>query len=96
MKIYISGQITGLDIAEATKLFEDAETMLIEQGYKVINPMKLPHKHGQTWREYMVEDIDALMQCNSIFMLKNWGSSKGARIERMIASEMEFKIYYEK
>ena len=95
MKIYISGQITGLDLTEATTLFKEAEIMLKNRLHEVINPMDLPHKHGQTWREFMLEDIDALMGCQGIYMLENWRDSKGARIEHNIAVEMGLKIFYE-
>ena len=95
MRIYISGQITGLNLEVATKLFKDAQVKLEAKGHEVINPMDLPHKHGQTWREFMLEDIDALMGCQGIYMLENWRDSKGARIEHNIAVEMGLKIFYE-
>jgi hypothetical protein len=44
----------------------------------------------------MLEDIKALFECQAIYMLNNWGSSTGARIERSIAIEMGIEIIYQK
>jgi hypothetical protein len=97
MLIYISGKITGLDIEVAKQNFKHAENELILQGFTVINPMELvPYDPKLTWDDYMVEDIKALFRCNAIFMLRNWSDSKGARIERAIAVEMEQQIIYQK
>jgi hypothetical protein len=43
----------------------------------------------------MKEDISALLTCDAIYLLKNWGDSRGARIERAIALELGIKIIYE-
>ena len=97
MKIYISGQITGLELEEAKVLFEEAEILLLERGYIPINPMKLnPHTDGKTWKEYMLDDLDALFDCEAIYLLDNWQESKGARIEYQIAKEMDMVILTDK
>lgn len=93
-KIYVSGKISGIE-NEAIALFENAEKQLIKQGYKVINPMKLPHNHDKSWQSYMKEDIKALCGCDEIFMLNNWLDSKGAVLEQYIASLLGLKINYE-
>jgi len=96
MIVYISGKITGLDIEVAKQNFKDAENQLVSQGFTVINPMELvPYNPELTWDDYMVEDIRALFKCNAIFMLNNWSGSRGARIERAIAVEMEQQIIYQ-
>jgi len=94
MKIYISGQITGLEIAEAEKLFNQAETHLCLKGHDVVNPMTLPHNHDKTWQSYMKEDIIALCGCDAIFMLDNWRQSKGATYERSIALTIGLRVCY--
>jgi len=96
MKIYISGKITGLPIEEAKENFAKAEAILKEHGHEVINPMTLvPYSPELTWKDYMIKDIDALMDCEAITMLTNWGDSRGARIERAIAIEMGLLIKYQ-
>ena len=93
-KIYISGQITGIE-KEAPALFKHAEANLIEMGFEVVNPMTIEHKHDLSWANYMKTDIIALMDCNAIYMLYNWTNSKGAEIERRIAIDLGMKVIYE-
>jgi len=69
MKIYISGKISGIE-EEAFKIFEACEKELMEQGFEVVNPMKLTHHHDKSWESYMKECIEALLSCGSIYMLK--------------------------
>lgn len=93
-KIYISGKITGME-AEAFKLFKEAETMLIEAGYNVINPMGLEHDHDKTWESYMLECLEAMDECDTIYLLDNWTHSKGAKVELKKAIENDFTIWTE-
>lgn len=93
MKIYISGQITGLGLEEARAKFDKAEKALIGKGHNPINPMKLNIPiEGKTWKDYMLDDLELLFDCEAIFLLDNWQASKGARIEYSIAQEMEMTI----
>ena len=90
MKIYICGQITGVDNYAQT--FEQAEQNLIAEGYEVVNPCKLPHKHDKTWKSYMKEDIKAMIDCDAIYLLPNWRESSGATIEFIIALSLKMLI----
>lgn len=93
-KIYISGKITGLD--NYAELFKNAQNLLIEQGYEVINPVELDHTgHDQSWESFMKVDLKALINCDSIFMLKNWNKSKGAIVEYHLARDLNMNIYYQ-
>lgn len=103
-KIYISGQITGLPMVEAMMNFAKAETYLIHKGFDVVSPMsltehdaiaKLPLRESERWLLHMKVDIKALMDCTDIFMLSNWGNSKGAKIERDIAIQLGFNIHHQ-
>ncbi len=42
-KIYISGQISNLDIEEVSKKFYTAQEHLVSLGYDVVNPLELQH-----------------------------------------------------
>ncbi len=94
-KIYISGKITGL--TNYAELFEQADQVLTEQGFEVINPVKIKaHKrHDQSWESFMKIDLFALLNCDSIYMLNNWRKSKGAKLELHIAKELNKIIYYQ-
>jgi hypothetical protein len=96
MKTYISGQITGLPLADAEDNFLFAEQYLNNMGMQPVNPMKiLPYDPKHEWQDYMVADIKELFTCEAIFMLSNWTHSKGARIERAIAVELGLHITYQ-
>lgn len=94
IKVYISGQISGLDREFAQKNFVDAEVYLNHLGFDVVNPMKLnEHTSDWKWQNYMIEDIRELFECEAIFLLDNWRESRGARIELRIAAEMNQQIF---
>jgi len=96
MKFYISGKITGLDIKEAERLFEDGEKAILYTGGIPVNPMKeVPYVTGKTWQQYMLEDIALIFDCYGMYMLSNWEESKGARIEHAIAKELGMHIIYQ-
>lgn len=96
MKIYISGKITGYEVSDATKKFKDSELYLLERGFEPINPFNLSEIHpDKTWKDYMIDDIKGLFECEAIFMQSDWNQSKGARIEYAIARELGLIIYHE-
>lgn len=105
LKIYISGQITGLNFQEAKGMFERGEREAItlfscicggdNERIKPINPMKLDHAPGSEWEDYMEKDIAELLRCQGIYMLQNWRRSKGARVEHAIAKELGLPIIYQ-
>lgn len=91
-KVYISGPISGLPFDKVEQSFRDAEIRLQEQGYEAVNPLENGLTKDHSWHEHMKADIKLLMDCNSIYMLKNWTGSKGARIEYQIAILLEYNI----
>ena len=87
-KVYISGQITGLDEAEHRRLFKTAEYTLRMSGYEPVNPdepIDGEDTEGFALSDWMRRDIRLLCGCDYICMLGNWRKSRGARIERMVA-----------
>lgn len=90
-KVYIAGRISGYP--NFYEHFENAELRLLELGHIVLNPAKLPS--GFTQEEYMRMCIPMLNICESIYMLKGWESSVGAKIEHSLAVQAGKKIYYE-
>lgn len=96
MRTYISGKITGLPEADARQKFIVSETLLRCQGYDPINPFNLiPDINQPTWADYMAHDIRNLMECQAIYMQRDWGQSKGARIEYQIALELGLIVMFE-
>lgn len=84
-KVYISGQVTGLDHAKAKWMFSrTAEEINKTEGLIAVNPL-YGEEAGQTWEWYMKKDIKLLMDCDLICMMPNWEISRGARVEKSLA-----------
>lgn len=92
MKVYISGQITGLPIEDAKDNFYKVQIKLEEQGYKVVNPLENGLPTNAKWEDHMKADIKLLMDCNTIYLLSNWKYSRGATIEKNIAIALGYDI----
>lgn len=98
--VYVSGGITG--VANYKEVFNKASNKLRKQNLKkVYNPATLASKDMEkvfaevvqakpSWLEYMILDIIILSHCKSIFMLRNWKTSKGARWEHRIMKWKKF------
>ncbi len=76
--VYIAGKITG-EAGYAAK-FADAEMVLQECGYIVLNPTALPL--GLDYEDYMAIDFAMIEVADMIVMLRGWQSSPGAQRER--------------
>lgn len=94
-KIYISGQISGQPIEEVTAKFEAAEAMLKAQGYEVVNPLKNGIPANASWEAHVAMDVLLLMGCKAIYLLPDWGFSKGATLEKNLAELTGKTIIYE-
>lgn len=94
-KLYISGKITGIE-DQAPELFKLAEEEVRKLGFEPVNPMTINHDHDLTWSSYMKEDLKAMMDCDGVYMLNNWKTSKGANIELDLAESLGMEIYYQK
>ena len=96
MKVYISGQITGLPFDQVEENFFNAQNRLEEQGYKVVNPLENGLPTNAKWKDHMKADIKLLMDCDTIYLMKNWKDSKGAKVERDIAVALRYYMIIEK
>lgn len=98
MRIYIAGQITGLDYDECLDTFDRTAKMLTEQGHEPVNPMKENGLDGDgnahSWAEYMRRDIPHLLSCDAIYLMTNWANSKGATLEHHIAAALGMQILH--
>jgi len=96
MKIYIAGKITGLAHEKVIEKFNVCSEILRERGHEPVSPIDVsPFKPSKEWRDYMIDCIGALLMCDGIYMIGNWGQSKGARIEYQIAKELGLQIFFE-
>lgn len=79
-KVFISGQVSGLEYYVAYGNFSYADRQLSSMGYQVINPMKLCRKNW-SWLRCMTKCLWAIIFCHKIHQLPGWQESRGARIE---------------
>lgn len=93
MKLYIAGPIRGKDPEQVIEAFNTAEVKLVKCGYKLFNPLT-PHAHflGRTeeltieeLKQIFREDIQGLLTCDGVALLKGWVMSDGASGEYWIA-----------
>ena len=76
---YISGKITGDDNYKAK--FAEAEKLLTEKGFNVINPCKIGEYEFFSYEQFLHVDF-ALIDCADVlYMLSDWKESKGATRE---------------
>lgn len=101
-KIYISGAISGLEEQATRKRFEEAKQRWQALGFPVINPFDLYDEakiyyasESIAWGKMMRLDLKALEECQTIYMLKGWENSPGARIERDFAVRLGLEVIYE-
>lgn len=95
MRVYISGPITG--ITGYKPRFDWAESLWKDKGAYTINPAKtnstLPE--DTTHDGYMRISLALLAECDTIYMLRGWKDSEGAREELAYAVEHEYTIMFE-
>lgn len=92
MKIYIAGKVTGNSNYEND--FGEAQRYLTSKGHLCMNPAVLPE--GFNWDDYIPICFKMIDACDSIYMLKNWMSSKGAQAELAYAKAGKKKIIFQK
>ncbi len=93
-RIYISGQITGNPLYKVQ--FAAAARIIKFSGFEPINPAQLELGKDATWTDYMRRDLKLLCDCDSIYMLKNWKKSKGAKLEHEVAKSLGLSVHYER
>lgn len=94
-KIYISGAIAHYDMDERKAAFKAAEERLKAEGYRPINPFNNSLPQPGDWRKHMKVDIGLLLQCDYIYMLKDWWVSKGAKLELDVATSCGIEPVFE-
>ena len=102
--VYISGPMTGYPDLNK-KAFDEAEKYLMARDDlgSVVNPIKLSESVERRfylsdkshYYACMKQDIVAIMDCNSVYMLKGWEHSKGAMLEHQVAVFFNKNIIYQ-
>ena len=94
-RIYISGPISGLNPEMRRKAFKETEWMLNAQGYEPVNPMENGLPSDATTHEHMRKDIELLLTCDMIYMMRLWTHSKGCKVEFDVATAIDLPVFFE-
>lgn len=95
MKVYISGQISGLEYEEARARFDKAEDFLRGLRVDTVNPMDNGLPEESTWIQHLCKDLELLHDCSHIYMIDGWQLSRGACIEYDFAIRTGKSVLFE-
>ncbi len=98
MKIYVCGPMRGRPQFNFPAFFV-AEGYLRSEGWDVVNPAQFDQEEGVDWqgneggvlpegfdvKETARRDLDALLSCDAIYLLRGWSRSMGAQAEHAVA-----------
>ena len=92
MRVYIAGPMTGYKNFNR-EAFHKAEEKLKQKGCTVLNPAVLPD--GLTQAQYM-DICTAMLRCvDTIYMLKGWHRSAGAKAELALAAKLGHEVVFQ-
>lgn len=92
-RIYLAGPMTGYP-EHNFPAFHAAAKRLNEAGWEVVNPAD--NFSGRTdlpRSSYLRADVALLLQCEAIAMLPAWETSLGAKLEYLLARELQMPVY---
>ena len=95
MKIYIAGKVTGEDEAAVFNKFATAKMKWENAGALVMSPHVLSENRGFEHGDYMHVCYAMIDVCDAVYALRDWQSSKGARMEIQYACDHQKRIFYE-
>jgi hypothetical protein len=93
LKVYIAGPMTGYP-DHNFPAFNEAAARWAAKGWEPVNPAELdgdPSLEG--WRYFLKRDIALLMECDAIALLEGWQNSKGASLEKTVATALGIRQY---
>lgn len=90
MKLYVAGPMSGYDGFNYPTFF-DAEHLLRNAGYGVLNPARNPKQSD--WDGYMRAAIAQVIQADGIAVLPDWQMSAGAVLEVHIAHALRVPVH---
>ena len=75
--------------------FNNLTATLRAMGYEVVNPVELDDSTNPEgcWFKYLKRDLQYLLTCDSVCLLKGWEESKGARLEVLVALQLELPLF---
>lgn len=92
-KIYIAGKVTGEPIDKTITKFSQAQTTIETMGFEVVNPIEVVNNMDEPWHNAMKTCIRAMLDCDAVVILPCWQLSRGAKIERQLADDLDVDVY---
>ena len=103
--IYVAGPMTGIP-QHNFKAFDAAVERLRLDGWSVYSPVEIGWLCGvntydneepdaETYRRLIRAELAALVQCDAIYLLKGFESSKGTRLELEVALALGLDVIQE-
>lgn len=94
-RIYLSGPISGRDLDERRKAFSIVKERLKGKGYDVVNPMENGLQADADTHEHMRRDVELILTCDCIYMMRKWLHSKGCKLEFDLATAIGLSVIFE-
>lgn len=96
MKLYISLPISGRSLEDAKNRAEFLKKQFSNPYVKVITPFDVCPEPDRPYSYYMGRDIEALLECDAIYLDEGWQDSKGCNCEYSVATIYGLTIYQHK
>src|SRR3972149_1834122 len=95
-RVYVSGAITGHDREERKALFAAEAEKLRAQGFDVVDPFEITGSISADgdWPAALRADIREPVGCPHRFPLPGAYKSRGARLERNLATRLGIRVMY--
>lgn len=84
-KVYVSLPITGEDYNDQRNHAFVVATNLAQKGYDVVTPFDIIKSLSTPYNECMGKCIEALLDCDMIYLCRGWQGSLGCKAEMQIA-----------
>lgn len=94
-KVYVSIPITGENYNDQRNHAFVVATNLFQKGYDVITPFDVVQSLSIPYNTAMGKCITALLDCDVIYLCKNWQKSKGCTAELQAALVYEKEVMVE-
>ena len=104
-RIYISIPISGHDLEEVKEKARNIREWVLwdefglEKGWHrpdVITPFDVCREPDKPYSYYMGKDIEALLECDAIYLCEGWQNSKGCMAEFEVARIYGKEIIFER
>jgi hypothetical protein len=88
--LYISGPMSGYEDYNLPA-FKDAEKVLRDAGYDVLNPADNPTQ--DCWEAYLRLDLAMVCRADGVAVLRDWQNSAGADAEVHVAHILKIPVH---